>query len=159
MVQRSLGGAILPYPIPGLPDGSGSLFDLVEPGGNGVLLEQGIRDIQLPVLTEDVTQKWGGQKSSAQVIAVSLNQPHQVAYRDSLQCRGHQVKCQGADIGGLLLRSYPTILVYEHGTIGLLDPPVERLVFPCVVVLAQDARHLCQQARRVGKVGRGDQWS
>ena len=144
MVQRPFGGTILPYPIPVLPDGGGSLFDLVEPGGNSVLLEQGIRDIQLAVRTQDVTEERGGQKSRAQMIVVFLNQHDQVVYCGSLQCRGHQVKCQGADIGGLLVRVYPTILVDEHGTIGLLDPPMERLVFPRVVVLAQDVRDLGQ---------------
>src|SRR6266516_2311933 len=87
MVQRSFGGTILPYPIPGLPDGGGSLFDLVEPGRNGVLLEQGISDIQPAVLTEDVTQERGGQKSRAQMIVVFLNQPHQVFEHPDRQLR------------------------------------------------------------------------
>src|SRR5579859_2717218 len=106
MVQRSMGGTIFPYPIPVLPDGGGSLFDLVEPGGNGVLLEQGIRDLQLAVLTEDVTHERRGQKPRAQMIVVFLNQPHQMVYHGSLQRRGYQVKCQGADIRSLFVRVY-----------------------------------------------------
>src|SRR6266480_2222225 len=128
MVQRSFGDTIFPYPIPVLPDGGGSLFDLVEPGRNGVLLEQGIRDLQLAVLTEDVTQERGGQKSRAQMIVVFLNQPHQVVYRGSLQCRGHQVKCQGADIGGLLVWVHLPVSPNERGLIGILNPLVQCLM-------------------------------
>ena len=49
--------AFLIESIPELPDGRGSLFDGMEPGGRRLLLEQGISDIQGALVTEHMQEK------------------------------------------------------------------------------------------------------